>query len=57
MKWLSRKEAAERVGRNLVTIYRWERYGWLVFTLGRCNEQVLLEADRMSEAKNGRPRK
>ena len=57
MSWLSRQEAADRVGKHLVTIYRWEGQGLLTFVMGRCAEQDLLEADRVASSRVGRPRR
>jgi hypothetical protein len=51
-----RKGAAERVGKNLATIYRWEERGLLTFVLGRVRESDLLAAERAARARRGRPR-
>ncbi|POH63621.1 MULTISPECIES: hypothetical protein [Cryobacterium] len=56
MKFLNRKDAAVRVGKNLSTIYRWEERGLLAFTLDLCREDQLLEAAKKSSAQVGRPR-
>lgn len=56
MKFLTRKAAALRVGKNLSTIYRWEERGLISFTLDLCREDRLLEAAKKSGARVGRPR-
>jgi transposase len=53
----NRKAAAERVGRSLSTIYRWEEAGLLIFTLDRVRESDLLAAEKRARDTRGRPRK
>lgn len=48
-----RESAAERVGRSVRTIKRWEERGWLTFTLGRVRESDLLDAEKQAR-ENGR---
>ncbi|MEB0303835.1 hypothetical protein QN345_00580 [Cryobacterium sp. 10I1] len=55
-KFLTRKEAAERVGKNLATIYRWEERELIVFVLDRVREVDLLAADKKARERRGRPR-
>ena len=58
-RWLTRAEAAERVGRNERTIRRWEAGpGGLRVVAGRCREAEVLAMDKTMRAnKGGRPRK
>lgn len=51
-----RKSAAQRVGRHLSTIYKWEDRGWLRFVLGHVREADLLAADKLARQRRGRPR-
>lgn len=55
--FLDRKAAAERVGVNLSTIYRWEERKLLTFILGHVREADLLAAEKAARARRGRPRK
>lgn len=45
-RWLTVREAAERVGRSFVTIKRWRRQGEITVVVGRVRESQLLEVDR-----------
>lgn len=51
-----RKSAAQRVGRHLSTIYKWEERGWIRFVLGRVREVDLLKAEKLARERRGRPR-
>lgn len=55
--WLTVAEAAERVDRDVRTIYRWQEAGHLRIMLGRVLEAQLLEADKLARGRRGRPRK
>lgn len=57
MQFLTIKDAAARVGRSVQTIYRWEREGLISIMLGRVLEAELLEVDKLTRSRRGRPRK
>lgn len=52
-----RAGAADRVGRDVRTIRRWEARGWLVFTLGRVREADLLAAEKCARMRRGGDRR
>lgn len=57
VRWLTRKEAAERVGKTERTIRNWEDAKLLKPIIGRYREDELLRADRQMRGRVGRPRK
>lgn len=52
-----RQGAADRVGRDIRTIRRWEAKGVLTFTLGRVRESDLLVAERAARMNRGGDRR
>ena len=41
------------MGRSVATVKRWEKKGWLTFTLGRVREADLLEAEKKARSNHG----
>lgn len=57
-RWLTIRDAAERVGRSPRTIKAWRQRGELTVLAGRVRESHLLEVEkRMRGRTGGRPRK
>lgn len=54
MAIFDRAGAAERVGRDVRVIRRWESLGWLTFVIGRVREEDLLRAEALAEANKRR---
>ncbi|WP_144795715.1 hypothetical protein [Microbacterium paludicola] len=57
MAIFDRQGAADRVGRNMRTIRRWEEKGLLTFVLGRVRESDLLAAERAARQNRGGDRR
>lgn len=57
MAIFDRQGAADRVGRDVRTIRRWEAKGLLTFVLDRVRESDLLEAERKARANRGGDRR
>ena len=57
-RWLTMREAAERVGRSERTVKRWRQQGEFPTLMGRVRERDLLDAEaRVSGRVGGRPPK
>lgn len=54
MVWLTRTQAAQRIGRSRDTITRWAQEGLITVRLGRIDERQLLEAQRTIRARRRR---
>jgi hypothetical protein len=52
-----REGAAERVGRDVRTIRRWESKGWVTFVLGWVRESDLLDAEQKARRNRGGDRR
>lgn len=57
MAIFDRQGAADRVGRDVRTIRRWEAKGLLTFVLGRVREADLLDAERRARMNRGGDRR
>ena len=57
MAIFDREGAADRVGRDVRTIRRWEAKGLLTFVLGRVRESDLLDAERQARSNRGGDRR